>query len=243
MFSVADIVTLSGRSLAATQRDLSALALASGGSIEVRETDGEVFFTFPTNLQAVLRRNSWRYRMRSLWQQWLSPTLTQAYRLSFGLALFFSLGFIFIFLTSTSTSGLTSEKRDHERENQRDREKDRRKREYQGRYADRDRDWDSDWDWDDSWGSRRGKMRLRRRRGSGVHFVVDIGDVIRVIHRIATYRSSTPTPQLSANDAFNISGKYDEGEGGEGGLVKYFEGFFEFLFGLDNPNAGKSRYP
>ena len=231
-FSVADIATLSGKSLARTQRDLSALALATGGRLQVRETDGELFYTFPRNLPTVLRRRSWNYRVRSVWQEYLSPTLTQAYRLSFGVTLFLSLGLIFLVLTSSVSQR-------PRKDSEKDKDKDRKRREYQGRYADRD------WDYDDDWHFRHGKIPLGGRRrnrwggsGSGVQFVIDIGDIFRVIHRIVTYRSSTPTT-IPASAAFDTLSNNNNQIENEVGLLKYFEGFFEFLFGLDNPNDGK----
>jgi len=100
-----DLATKAGISLSQARKDLTTLASLTRGDIAVSK-DGELLYTFPTNINAVLSSNSAKYRAVVTWKEKIFPPLFYATKVGFGLALVASLVAIYstIFFVSSSSS-------------------------------------------------------------------------------------------------------------------------------------------
>ena len=100
-----DLATKAGISLSQARKDLTTLASLTRGDIAVSK-DGELLYTFPTNIKAVLTSNSAKYRAVVTWKEKIFPPLFYATKVGFGLALVASLVAIYstIFFVSSSSS-------------------------------------------------------------------------------------------------------------------------------------------
>ena len=109
-----DVSAAAGVSLSQARKDLTALAAFTRADLAVTN-DGELLYTFPSNLKSVLAQNSAKYQlMQSFEKAW--PVLFWLIRVSFGVALIASLVAIFstiVFIQSSSSS--SDERRRDER--------------------------------------------------------------------------------------------------------------------------------
>jgi len=99
-----DVATRAGVSLSQAQRDLTLLASLSQGDIAV-SSDGDLIYSFPSNLNGVLAQQSQKYKALQTFQK-VWPALFWGIRVSFGLALVASLVAIYstiFFIQSSST--------------------------------------------------------------------------------------------------------------------------------------------
>ncbi|KAL7484550.1 hypothetical protein ACHAW6_010185 [Cyclotella cf. meneghiniana] len=110
-----DLATKAGISLSQARKDLTALASLSRGDIAV-STDGDLLYTFPENINAVLSSNSAKYRALSTWRDTIFPPLFYATKVGFGVVLVASLvaifSTIFFVMTSSGSSGRDDDRRD-----------------------------------------------------------------------------------------------------------------------------------
>jgi hypothetical protein len=110
-----DVAARAGVSLSQARKDLTTLAGLTRGDIAV-DRDGELLYSFPSNLSAVLAQNSAKYRavqtFRKIW-----PAAFWLIRVSFGVTLLASLAAIFstIFFLQASGGGGSSDDRDDRR--------------------------------------------------------------------------------------------------------------------------------
>jgi len=111
-----DLAASAGISLTQARKDLTTLASLSRGDIAV-SSDGELLYTFPSNLNSVLSSNSAKYRALSTWKEKIFPPLFYATRVGFGVVLLVSLVAIFstIFFVMTSSSSRDDDRRDDRR--------------------------------------------------------------------------------------------------------------------------------
>ncbi|KAL3773919.1 hypothetical protein ACHAWO_004527 [Cyclotella atomus] len=100
-----DLATIAGISLSQARKDLTALASLSRGDIAVSK-DGDLIYTFPDNINAVLSSNSAKYRALATWREKVAPLLFYATKVGFGVVLVASLVAIFsaIFFISSGSS-------------------------------------------------------------------------------------------------------------------------------------------
>jgi hypothetical protein len=102
--TAADVATAAGVSLSEAKQDCMLLAAALASSKERENTsmvvnsDGELVFTFPLNVQAALERASPAYK----WRTELQPLLSYVFQIAFGITLFASLApppsFLFVWV-------------------------------------------------------------------------------------------------------------------------------------------------
>ena len=183
--TASDVASLCGISINKAHNELQKLSLASGARMQVT-TDGEIVYTFPANLHSVLLRRSIGHRFAQSWT-FIWPHIWKAIKLSYGLVLLSSVALC----TAVFVSNLTSSSRDEESREE-DREKDKRS------------------------ASRRQHRPVSDRYSSpNIHFVIDLGDCLRALHRLV----SSSTAQQ--------------------GEVSFLESFFSFVFGEPDPNKGK----
>jgi hypothetical protein len=111
-----DLATSAGISLTTARRELTSLVTLTKGDIAVN-TNGELIYTFPTNISSVIASTSTKYRSLQLWQEKVYPPLLYATKLGFGLVLFASLIAIFstIFFILSSGGGSSSDRDDDRR--------------------------------------------------------------------------------------------------------------------------------
>ena len=100
-----DLATSAGISLSQARKDLTTLASLTRGDIAV-SSDGELIYTFPSNINSVLSSNSAKYRAVTTWKEKVFPPLFYATKVGFGVALLASLVAIYstIFFVMTSSS-------------------------------------------------------------------------------------------------------------------------------------------
>lgn len=103
----ADVAATAGVSLSQARKDLTALASLSQGDIAV-SNDGELIYTFPDDINAVLASRSSKYQAQELFRKaW--PRLFWVIRVSFGLTLVASLVAIFSAILFIQTSSSSSD--------------------------------------------------------------------------------------------------------------------------------------
>ena len=109
-----DVAARAGVSLSQARRDLSTIATLTGGDISV-SPDGELLYTFPSNIRGVMSANSKRFRALQLWER-VWPKLFYGIRVGFGVVLFVSIFAIFstIFLVFSASGGSTSDRDDRD---------------------------------------------------------------------------------------------------------------------------------
>ena len=77
-----DVAAKAGVSLSQARQDLSTIATLTGGDIAVSQ-DGELLYTFPSNIRGVMSSNSKRFQALQLWEKaW--PRLFYGIRVSMG---------------------------------------------------------------------------------------------------------------------------------------------------------------
>ena len=110
-----DLATKAGVSLTQARKDLTTLASLTRGDIAV-SNEGELIYTFPSNVNGVLSSNSAKYRALTTWKEKIFPPLFYATRVGFGVALLASLvaiySTIFFVMTSSSSSDRDDDRRD-----------------------------------------------------------------------------------------------------------------------------------
>ena len=110
-----DLATKAGISLTQARKDLTTLASLTRGDIAV-SNEGELIYTFPSNVNGVLSSNSAKYRALTTWKEKIFPPLFYATRVGFGVALLASLvaiySTIFFVMTSSSSSDRDDDRRD-----------------------------------------------------------------------------------------------------------------------------------
>lgn len=104
--TVADVSVATGANLVSAQRDLMQLAHVSGGGMQVTK-QGEIIYTFPSNFESVVLRNSLARRAQLCYEK-VAPTLEFVFRASFGVCLVASLAVITAALTVAMASKSTS---------------------------------------------------------------------------------------------------------------------------------------
>jgi len=82
----ADVAASSGVSLYQAHRDLTRLASITQSDMAVT-CDGDLLYSFPSNIRAVLSAKSFKYKVQNKLQTKVYPVLFYAFRLSFGVAL------------------------------------------------------------------------------------------------------------------------------------------------------------
>lgn len=100
-----DVAAKAGVSLQQARKDLTTLASIAQGDIAV-DKDGELLYSFPTNVESALASRSAKYRATQLARK-VWPALFWLIRVSFGVTLLASIAAIFstiFFLSSTSSS-------------------------------------------------------------------------------------------------------------------------------------------
>jgi len=110
-----DVAAKAGVSLSQARRDLSTIATLTGGDIAVSQ-DGELLYTFPSNIRGVMSSNSKRFQALQLWEKaW--PRLFYGIRVSMGVLLFVSIFAIFstIFLVFSASGSSDRDDRDNRR--------------------------------------------------------------------------------------------------------------------------------
>jgi hypothetical protein len=109
-----DVAASAGVSLLQARKDLTALASISRGDIAV-DDNGELIYTFPSNINSVLASNSAKYQALQLFKKsW--PSLFWFIRVSFGVTLLASIAAIFstiFFLQASSSSSDDDRRRDN----------------------------------------------------------------------------------------------------------------------------------
>ena len=110
-----DIAAAAGVSLSQARKDLTALASITQGDIAV-DQDGELVYTFPSNIQSVLANKSLKYKtiqvIRKIW-----PAVFWGVRVSFGLALVASIVAIFSTIFFIQASSSSDDNDDRRRDN------------------------------------------------------------------------------------------------------------------------------
>lgn len=224
-----DMASQTGLSLAETQQSLSSLASLTRGDISVT-SDGELVYTFPQNVQSVLKNNSLRYKFSTLWSKTIWPKLFWALRVSFGILLFVSIVAIFSTLFLILISAASS--------------------------ADSDDD-SGNWDWgsdDDSGGSdydsedsnddtRDFRKEENNNDDEGfIKFRYGYDDFANDVFHPRPYLYSTNNyGYYSSNDPYSTE-QFQEEENTpieeRGGL---FESIFSYIFGDGDPNRNLER--
>jgi len=105
-----DVATMAGVSLSQARKDLTAMASLTQGDIAVT-SDGELMYSFPPNVRAVLASNNAKYRFQSLWKEKIWPPLFYGIRVSFGLVLLVSIFAIFTTLMFVSSGSRSDDDR------------------------------------------------------------------------------------------------------------------------------------
>lgn len=108
-----DVASLAGVSLSQAKKDLTALASIAQGDIAV-DKDGELIYSFPSNLSSALAQNSAKYSaLQTFRKAW--PAAFWLLRVSFGVTLLVSILAIYstiIFISSSSSSSDDDRRRD-----------------------------------------------------------------------------------------------------------------------------------
>eukprot|EP00985_Skeletonema_marinoi_P033818 scaffold42266_cov204-Skeletonema_marinoi.AAC.4 len=101
-----DLATSAGISLTQARKDLTTLASLTRGDIAV-SSDGDLIYTFPSDVNSVLSSNSAKFRAMTTWKEKIVPPLFYATKVGFGVVLLVSLFAIFssIFFIMTSGGG------------------------------------------------------------------------------------------------------------------------------------------
>lgn len=89
-----DLATSAGISLTEARKDLTTLASLTRGDIAV-STDGDLIYTFPSDVNSVLSSNSAKFRAMTTWKEKILPPLFYASKVGFGVVLLVSLFAIF----------------------------------------------------------------------------------------------------------------------------------------------------
>lgn len=107
-----DVAATAGVSLSRAASELVTLAAITRAQVAVTR-DGEIMYTFPTNLSAELAQRSAKYKALQTWEQTVWPVAFWVIRVSFGVALLVSLVAIFstIFFIQTSSSSSNDDDR------------------------------------------------------------------------------------------------------------------------------------
>lgn len=92
-----------------------AMAVLTGAQLEVTE-EGEILYTFPTNLEQVLRERSSRRRLEEFYQR-VSPYVSKVYRISFGIMLLTSLVLVYTAYVAAMSSSTSEDEKKKERRN------------------------------------------------------------------------------------------------------------------------------
>jgi len=111
--TASDISASAGVSLSQARKDLTALASLTKGDIAV-SNDGELIYSFPDNINAVLSSNSAKFKAMETYNS-AKPLLFYALRVSFGAVLLASLAAIFstiFFISQSSSSSDDNRRRD-----------------------------------------------------------------------------------------------------------------------------------
>ena len=113
--SVADVAAKAGLDLNVARTQLMTLASLTGGDLEVTQ-DGEILYSFPRNVRAILQQRSLGQKIRTL-NQAMAPYLLYVLRASFGVALITSLAILFttFVVVSTSTSSSDDDNKNNRR--------------------------------------------------------------------------------------------------------------------------------
>lgn len=108
--SVGDVAAQAGLPVAVAEQGLLALASAVGGNLEVAES-GDIAYGFPNNFRAILLGRFWKLRLRAgLGRAW--KICFYLIRISFGLALFASIGVLAIALIILALAAIAAVNRD-----------------------------------------------------------------------------------------------------------------------------------
>jgi hypothetical protein len=102
-----DVAASAGVSISQARKDLTALATLSRGDIAVSK-DGELIYSFPTNLKGVLASNSAKFKAMQKLRE-VGPIAFYVVRVGFGVALLASLVAIFTTIFFISQSGSSSD--------------------------------------------------------------------------------------------------------------------------------------
>mmetsp|Transcript_6778 Transcript_6778/g.9765 ORF Transcript_6778/g.9765 Transcript_6778/m.9765 type:complete len:598 (+) Transcript_6778:54-1847(+) len=110
-----DVAAKAGVPISLARRSLAALAALTRGDIAV-SNDGELLYTFPSNIRSVLSSNSARYRALATFEK-IWPKLFFGIRVAFGVVLFLSIFAIFstLFFVLSSSGGSRDDDRDDRR--------------------------------------------------------------------------------------------------------------------------------
>lgn len=95
--TIGDVAAQAGLKIEEARQGLLALASEAGGHLQVAES-GEILYSFPRNVRAILRNKSWRARLQHWWQR-VWGILFYLIRISFGILLILSIVLIVITLT------------------------------------------------------------------------------------------------------------------------------------------------
>lgn len=106
-----DIAAAAGVSLPQARKDLTTLASLSQGDIAVSK-DGELIYSFPSNLNSVLSSNSQKFRLLRWFRKKVWPPLFYGIRVSFGVALLVSIFAIFSTIAVISSGSSSNDDRD-----------------------------------------------------------------------------------------------------------------------------------
>lgn len=108
-----DVASMAGVSLQQAKKDLTLLASITQGDIAVSK-DGDLIYSFPTNVKSVLTERSLQYKTLQTFQK-VWPALFFGIRVSFGVTLVASLVAIFstIFFISTASNSSEDNRRDN----------------------------------------------------------------------------------------------------------------------------------
>lgn len=108
-----DIASIAGISLSKAKSECMLLATLTSGDIAV-DNDGELIYTYPTNIKQILNENSIKYKTTNIIRQ-IWPSLFWGIRISFGLSLFVSIAVIFSAIFFIQTSSSSSDRDDDRR--------------------------------------------------------------------------------------------------------------------------------
>mmetsp|Transcript_54416 Transcript_54416/g.80773 ORF Transcript_54416/g.80773 Transcript_54416/m.80773 type:complete len:648 (-) Transcript_54416:400-2343(-) len=109
-----DVASTAGVSLSQARRELTALATLTQGDIAV-SNEGELIYTFPSNIAGVLSSNSRKYRITSALENKVYPALFYGLRVSFGVLLLVSIAAIFSTIAVISSSSSSNDDRRDDR--------------------------------------------------------------------------------------------------------------------------------
>jgi hypothetical protein len=100
--SVNEVAMLTGNNFDTVRRDLMSIAALTNARLEVTN-DGDILYSFPMNIDNVLRRKSINYKIRKSYET-IAPYVSYTYRASFGVCLIASLVLVMIAMITASAS-------------------------------------------------------------------------------------------------------------------------------------------